>query len=410
MTVTLDTIVAARRRIAGGVFRTPCTEAPGLSALVGARVFCKLEYKQRTGSFKERGARNALELLDPDARGRGVVAASAGNHALALAWHGRDLGIPVTVVMPRTAPIVKQTRCAGYGARVELAGANIGEAKERADELVLSNGLTYVHGFDGADIIAGQGTIGLELLEEIDDLDAVVVPVGGGGLLAGVAVAIKALRPEVEIIGVEPARAASFSAAAVAGEPVRIEMQPTLADGLAVPEVGGRAFELAHGLVDELHTVDEESISLAILRLAELHRGVVEGGGAATLAAFLEGRLERLRGRTVALLLCGGNIDPMVLSRVIQHGLTVDGRLVRFTAIVRDRPGGLHQLVDAIAAAGASVRDIRHERAFGGPDVSTVLVDCTIEVRDRAHGESVLAGVQAAGLDLRRIDESDPSR
>ncbi|MEE2894790.1 MAG: threonine ammonia-lyase, partial [Planctomycetota bacterium] len=164
------------------------------------------------------------------------------------------------------------------------------------------------------------------------------------------------------------------------------------------------------GLVDELHTVDEESISLEILRLAELHRGFVEGGGAATLAAFLEGRLERLRGRTVALLLCGGNIDPMVLSRVIQHGLTVDGRLVRFTAIVRDRPGGLHQLVDAIAAAGASVRDIRHERAFGGPDVSTVLVDCTIEVRDRAHGESVLAGVQAAGLDLRRIDESDPSR
>ncbi|MEE2896402.1 MAG: pyridoxal-phosphate dependent enzyme, partial [Planctomycetota bacterium] len=296
MTVTLDTIVAARRRIAGGVFRTPCTEAPGLSALVGARVFCKLEYKQRTGSFKERGARNALELLDPDARGRGVVAASAGNHALALAWHGRDLGIPVTVVMPRTAPIVKQTRCAGYGARVELAGANIGEAKERADELVLSNGLTYVHGFDGADIIAGQGTIGLELLEEIDDLDAVVVPVGGGGLLAGVAVAIKALRPVVEIIGVEPARAASFSAAAVAGAPVRIEMQPTLADGLAVPEVGGRAFELAHGLVDELHTVDEESISLAIRRLAELHRGVGGGGGAATRAAFVAGRRERVRG------------------------------------------------------------------------------------------------------------------
>ena len=235
-----------------------------------------------------------------------------------------------------------------------------------------------------------------------------VVPVGGGGLLAGVAVAIKALRPEVEIIGVEPARAASFAAAAAAGEPVRIEMQPTLADGLAVPEVG-RAFELAHGLVDELHTVDEESISLAILRLAELHRGVVEGGEAATLAAFLEGRLERLRGRTVALLLCGGNIDPMVLSRVIQHGLTVDGRLVRFTAIVRDRPGGLHQLVDAIAAAGASVGT----SATSGRSAVPTSPPSSSTARSRSAIAPTASPSSPACRrrdSICRIDESDPSR
>ena len=403
MTVTLDTIVAARRRIAGGVFRTPCTEAPGLSDLVGARVFCKLEYKQRTGSFKERGARVALEGLSPEARDRGVVAASAGNHALALAWHGRDLGIPVTVVMPRNAPIVKQTRCATYGATVELSGANIGEAKDRADDLVAADGLTYIHGFDAPEIIAGQGTIGLELLEEVPDLEAVIVPVGGGGLLAGVGLAIKAVRPDVRIIGVEPRRAASFAAALEAGRPVRIPVEPTLADGLAVPEVGARAFAIGRDVVDEMHAVDEESISLAILRLAELHRGVVEGGGAATLAAFLEGRLDHLKGRSVALLLCGGNIDPMVFARVIENGLAVDGRLLRFTASIRDRPGGLHHLVTAIAEAGASVRDIRHERAFGGPDVSTVHVDCTLEVRDRAHGEAVLASLDAAKIPLRRV-------
>ncbi len=406
MPVTLDTIVAARRRIAGGVFRTPCTEAPGLSELVGARVFCKLEYKQRTGSFKERGARNALSLLPAEARSRGVVAASAGNHALALAWHGRDLGIPVTVVMPRTAPIVKQTRCAAYGARVLLHGANIGEAKDRADELVASDGLTYIHGFDGADIIAGQGTIGLELIEEIPDLDAVVVPVGGAGLIAGVGVAIKSMRPDVRVVGVEPTRAASFIAAMKAGGPVRVPVEPTLADGLAVPEVGPRAFALAKDRVDEMHAVGEESLSLAILRLAEMHRGVVEGGGAATLAAFLEGHLAHLAGKTVVLLLCGGNIDPMVFSRVIEHGLAVDGRLLRFTASIRDRPGGLQQLVSVIAEAGASVRDIRHERAFGGPDVSTVLVDCTLEVRDATHGVAVQEAVRGAGIALRCVESA----
>ena len=205
-----------------------------------------------------------------------------------------------------------------------------------------------------------------------------------------------------------PSPRAEFAAAMEAGHPVRVPVEPTLADGLAVPEVGPRAFGLAKDRIDEIHAVGEESLSLAILRLAELHRGVVEGGGAASLAAFLEGRLDHLRDRTVVLLLCGGNIDPMVLSRVIEHGLAVDGRLLRFTAVIRDRPGGLHQLVTAIAAAGASVRDIRHERAFGGPDVSTVLVDCTLEVRDREHGTQVRDSIESAGIALRLQETADP--
>jgi threonine dehydratase len=234
----------------------------------------------------------------------------------------------------------------------------------------------------------------------------VVVPVGGAGLIAGVGVAIKSMRPDVRVVGVEPTRAASFIAAMKAGGPVRVPVEPTLADGLAVPEVGPRAFALAKDRVDEMHAVGEESLSLAILRLAEMHRGVVEGGGAATLAAFLEGHLSHLAGKTVVLLLCGGNIDPMVFSRVIEHGLAVDGRLLRFTASIRDRPGGLQHLVTVIADAGASVRDIRHERAFGGPDVSTVLVDCTLEVRDATHGAAVQEAVRGAGIALRCVESA----
>jgi len=404
--VAFGDIVAARDRIRSGVFETPCTESAALSDLLGCRVFCKLEYLQRTGSFKERGACNALLQL-PEAQTRiGVVAASAGNHALALAHHGRRLGIPVTVVMPRFAPLVKQVRCRQLGATVILHGDNIAEAKERADELVDEKGLAYIHGFNDAAIIAGQGTIALEVLEQVAAPDAVIVPVGGGGLLAGVGLAIKTARPKTQVIGVEPKRAASFEAAMAAGTPVRIEMQPTLADGLAVPQVGDRAFEIAKSRVDKLVSVGEEYISLAILRLAELEKGVVEGGGATALAALLAGELPELADKSVVLLLCGGNIDPMTLGRVIEHGLAVDGRIVQFTAVIRDRPGGLAELASLIGSTGASVRQVTHERAFGGPDISTVLVLCTVEVRDRQHADLLLQTLQEKGI--RVIERSVP--
>lgn len=395
---TLADVQAARVRIADGVVRTPCVHSPSLSHITGCEVFVKLEYQQRTGSFKERGARNALLQLDTDARRRGVTAASAGNHALALAWHGRDLGIPVTVVMPKIAPLVKQARCRELGARVEIYGANIAEAKEYAEKTFVAQGLTYVHGFNDAAIIAGAGTVALEVLEEVPDLNAVIVPVGGGGLIAGVGIAVKALRPNVQVIGVEPQRAASFDEALRTGAPKRIAMDPTLADGLAVPEVGARAFALARSRVDTVVTVGEELISLAILRLVEMQHGVVEGAGASPLAALLSGQLPELAGKKVVLLLCGGNIDPLVLSRVIEHSLAYDGRLVQFSATISDRPGGLAELASTIASAGASVQDIRHERIFGGPDVSRVRVSCVVETRDAKHADELLEIVRARGI------------
>jgi threonine dehydratase len=406
--VTLEDILAARERIAGGVFVTPCVESPTLSALVGAEVFCKLEYEQRTGSFKERGACNALMLLPQEARRRGVIAASAGNHALALAYHGRRLGIPVTVVMPVHAPLVKQRRCRELGARVLNHGDDIAEARLRADELVAAEGLAYVNGFNDAAIVAGAGTIGLEILEQVPGADAIVAPIGGAGLVAGLGLAVKSRAPGVRLVGVEPARCASYSAALAAGRPVKVTATATLADGLAVPEVGARSFEIARTRVDEVVTVEEDAIALAILRLAELEKGVVEGAGAAPLAAFLAGRLPSLRGRRVVLVLCGGNIDPLVFSRVIEHGLAVDGRLVKFEAVISDRPGGLADLAGTIARCGASVQEIVHERTFGEADVSTVRVQCIAEVRDRAHSEELFQALQARGI--RVVSRAEPSR
>lgn len=406
MNVTLADIVAARQRLRGGVYETPCQESAGLSELLGCRIYCKLEFQQRTGSFKERGARNALLQLSADRRARGVIAASAGNHALAMAFHGRDLGIPVTVVMPRIAPLIKQTRCKSFGARVMIAGENIAEAKETADGYVEREGLTYVHGFDGAEVIAGQGTIGLEILDQVPDVDAIVIPVGGAGLIAGVGRAVKALKPSVEIIGVEPERASSLYQSLAAGKPVKAAVKPTLADGLAVPEVGARAFAISKEVVDRVVLVEEESIALAILRLIELEKGVVEGGGAAPLAAMLAGKLPELVGKRVVLVLCGGNIDPNVLGRVIDHGLVADGRVTQFTAVIPDRPGGLAALTAAIARAGASVQEINHERAFAGADVSTVQVVCTVEVRDANHIDELHAELERNGL--RVISRTSP--
>ena len=385
MPVRLADIRSARRRIAGGVIVTPCPESIPLTEITGARVFCKLDNLQRTGSFKERGARNALLLLGRGARRRGVVAASAGNHALGLAFHGRLLGIPVTVVMPDYAPLIKISTCERLGARVFLRGRDFAEARAFADELVAADGLTYIHGFDDPAIIAGQGTLGLELLEQVPALDAVICPIGGGGLIAGVAVAIKALRPRVRVIGVESTATRNFSAALQAGKPVRVPRRATIADGLATLAVGAEAFHLARPRVDEVVTVGEDIIELAVLRLLELEKTVVEGAAATPLAALLSGRLPHLQGQRVALMLGGGNIDPAILSRVIEKALVHDGRLTRFTTAISDRPGGLAALSRVIADAGGSIKEIAHDRAFSGPDVSAVNAVCTVETRDRGH-------------------------
>ena len=379
---------------------TPCPESIPLSEITGARIFCKHDNLQRTGSFKERGARNALLRLTPAQKKRGVIAASAGNHALGLAYHGKLLGIPVTVVMPDYAPLIKVSTCRRIGARVIIQGRDFAEAHARADELVAQEGLTYIHGFDAPDIIAGQGTLGLEVLEQVPDLDAIICPVGGGGLIAGVALAVKSLRPRVQVIGVESVATGNFSAALRAGKPVKVPRRPTLADGLATLTVGANAFAIAQKRVDRVVRVTEDWISLAILRMVELEKSVVEGAAATPLAAMMAGQLPDLRGKKVVLVVCGGNIDPAILSRVIEKGLVNDGRMTRFTVIISDRPGGLAALSRVIAESGASFKDIAHDRAFSGPDISAVNAVCTVETRDHAHIRELHRALRRNGFPL----------
>ena len=398
--VSLSEIMGARRRLQDAVARTPCVESAALSELTGAQVFCKQEHLQRTGSFKERGARNALARLTPEQARLGVMAASAGNHALGLSWHGRALGIPVTVVMPRFAPLVKVARCRQFGATVVLHGDTYDEARAEAVRLAEERTLTTIHPFDDPHVIAGQGTLAFEVLEQVPDAEAVIVPVGGGGLLAGVATVLHGLKPDLQIIGVEPAHAACFAAGMAAGKPVRIATRFTLADGLAVAEAGQHTLAIARPLVHRMVQVGEEALALAMLRLAELEKCIIEGAGAAGLAAMMAGSLPELAGRRVVLLLTGGNIDPLAHSRVIERGLAADGRIYRFDALISDRPGGLAHLSSVLAAAGANVTEIVHNRTFSGPDLSRVHVLCTVETRDRAHIAELELRLAESGVEL----------
>lgn len=396
--LSLTDIQAARERIREGVALTPCPLSVPLSEATGCEVYCKLEFLQRTGSFKERGARNALLLLSEDKRRRGVVAASAGNHALALAHHGSSLGIPVTVVMPTYAPLIKQTNCRKLGAQVIVRGNSFAEAKQVADDLVAEKGLSYIHGYDHPGVIAGAGTLGLEVLEQVPDVEAVLVPLGGGGLVAGVSLAVKSLRPQVQIIGVQAANAGAFVAAFSAKKPVEVTTAPTLADGLAVSQAGALAVAIAGPRIDKIVTVSEAELALAVVRLMELEKSVVEGAGAAPLAALLGGKLPELTGKKVALLLCGGNIDLTILARLIDAALVADGRLARFTAEISDRPGGLAAFAALLKEIGVSVQDIVHDRTFCAPNIAAVNVLCTVETRDAAHLAELYARLTAEGI------------
>lgn len=356
-----------------------------------------------TGSFKERGARNRLLMLDTAARARGVVAASAGNHALGLASHGRDLGIPVTVVMPRWAPLVKVTNCRLLGAEVILHGDAFAEAYTLAQQLGLERGLTFVSAYDDPDIIAGQGTLGLEILEDCPQVDAIIVPVGGGGLISGLGVAVKALRPDVRIIAVEPKNAPTLSEALRAGRPVPVKTRPTLADGLAVATLGQHCFPIVRRVVDDVVLVDEGQIAHAILRLLEMEKTVVEGAGAVPLAAA-QTRTLGLDGKNVVLVLCGGNIDVTLIARVIERGLAADGRLCRINLLISDRPGSLAALLQVIASTGASIKEVSHDRSFGPADVERVAVSCVLETRDADHIQSIKAAIAAAGIEFYPLD------
>jgi threonine dehydratase len=396
--VTLNDVLAARERIKDAIYHSPCPYSLQLSRLCGCKIYCKLDHLQITGSFKERGARNKLLLLNEAQRKSGVIAASAGNHALGLSYHAQQLQIPLTVVMPKWAPLVKVSNCRGFGAHVLLHGETYEDAKSLALQLGEKQHLTYIPGFDDPDIIAGQGTLGLEVIEDVPDVDAVIVPIGGGGLISGVAVAVKALKPSVRVIGVEPAHAPTLHESLRRKQLARIDTQPTLADGLAVAEGGKLCFEIIQKLVDRVLLVDEGQIALSVLRLLELEKTVVEGAGAVPLAAAMN-KSVNLAGKNVVLLLCGGNIDVTTISRVIDRGLAAEGRLCRVYARLLDRPGALANLSAVLAATGASIQDVSHDRHFGPADIARVVVVCTLETRDFEHITEIRMTLQEKGID-----------
>ncbi len=403
---TFHDIQAARNRVKTSIVVSPCPLSIPLSEITGMRIYCKLEYLQRTGSFKERGASNALQLLSPEQKKKGVIAASAGNHALGLAYHGKLQGIPIVVVMPTTAPLTKVSNCQRLGAEVLMSGNNLDEARQHADKVCAERGLTYINGYDDPAIIAGQGTIGLEIIEQVADVDAVIIPIGGGGLVAGMALALKTLKPNIRIIGVEPKNCPSYSAALQAGTPVRVESRPTLADGLAVPKMGDNALAIARKYVDEIVAVDEHQIALAILRLLELEKSVVEGAGATALAACLSHPFPDLKDKTVVLPLTGGNIDTNILGRVLERGLASDGRLCRFSAVISDRPGGLARFAGIVAEEGACVMDVVHDRAFAGDNINLVTIHCVVETKNAAHIDALKKRFEREGFEATFPDES----
>lgn len=400
--VSFEDISRALYRIRSGIKKTHCDISQFLSELCGCEIYLKKDFTQFTGSFKERGGRNSLMLLSAQAKREGVITASAGNHALALAWHGKDLNIPVTCVMPLNAPLTKVDKCRKFGARIILHGEHIGEAKEFA--MKEHPNLKYINGYDDPEIIAGAGTMGIEILEQVPKVDVILVPIGGAGLIAGVSLAVKTISPNVQVIGVEPENVASYAAAIAAGKPVNGFKEATLADGLAVPIVGPTSFEVAKRFVDSSCNVSEKMIALAMLRLIEMDKLVVEGGGAAALAAILPGGplFGKFKGKKVCVLLCGGNIDTTVLGRVIDRGLAADHRLIRFSATVSDRPGGIAKLARDMADIGVSIKDIYHERAWLHSRVDQVMVKCVVETTGLEHSEKMFKYLQDKGYPLHR--------
>jgi threonine dehydratase len=365
-------------------------------------IFLKLENLQRTGSFKERGALNKLLTLTGEERRRGVIAASAGNHAQGVAFHAARLGIRAQIVMPESTPLVKVVSTRGFGAEVVLHGAHYDEACEEALRRCAESGMTFIHPFDDATVIAGQGTIGLELLEQVPELEAVVVPIGGGGLIGGIACALKETNPRIRVVGVEPENLPSMLRAREAGKPVTLAAEATIADGIAVRRAGDLTLPLVSRYVDEIVTVDDEEIASAILMLLEQEKTLAEGAGAAALASLLQEKTS-LKNRRTAVLVCGGNIDVTLLAKIIERGLVKDGRLVRLRVYLLDRPGALHQLTEILARERANIVETLHNRAYYGVSLAETVIDVTLETRGAAHITAISHALREAGFRIERI-------
>ena len=397
MTVGFADIEAAAARLAGQVLDTPCVESRTLGQIVGAQVFLKFENLQFTASFKERGALNKLaSMVESGQAIRGVIAASAGNHAQGVAHHAQRLGLHAVIVMPLATPMVKVERTRGFGAEVVLFGETFDQAREHALALAAAQGLSFIHPFDDEAVIAGQGTIGIEMLRAQPELDALVIAVGGGGLVSGIATAVRALKPGIDLIGVQTSRFPAM-VNAVKGT-AHAQGASTIAEGIAVGQPGQITREIIGRLVDDLVLVDEGDIEQAVLMLLEIEKTVVEGAGAAGLAALLKDPA-RYAGRKVGLVLCGGNIDPLLLAAIIERGMVRAGRLARIRVNARDTPGVLARITAVVAEAGANIDEVHHQRAFSSLSAQNVEVELVLQTRNPAHVGEVIAALRAAGFE-----------
>jgi threonine dehydratase len=400
--IALSDVKQALGRIRDSIYLSPCTLSTTFSQLTGNSVYLKLDNLQRTGAFKERGALNKLLTLTDDERRKGVIAASAGNHAQGVAYHAGRHGIRAVICMPLPTPLIKVSATRGYGAEVILHGANYDEAFEEALRRSQQEGLTLVHAFDDDAVIAGQGSLGLEILSQIPEVEAVVVPIGGGGLIGGIACAVKESNPKVRIFGVQAARLPSMKVAVAEGKPVTISSAATVADGIAVKRAGDRTLPLVQKYVDEIVTVDEEEIANAILLLLEREKTLAEGAGAAAIASVLNHKLP-LVGKKIAVLVCGGNIDVTLLSRIIERGLVKDGRLVRLRVHLPDYPGALHRLTGILAQHRANIVETAYDRAYYGVNLGDTAIDITMETRGPDHIAELLSALGAGGYAHERV-------
>ena len=396
---TIDDIRAAAQRIEGAVIRTPMLVSRTLSEIIGAEIWLKFENLQFTAAYKERGALNKLLQLTPEERARGVIAASAGNHAQAVAYHARRLGIPATIVMPESTPTVKVTQTAGHGATVVLYGRFVDDAFARARELALENGYVFVHAFDDPKVIAGAGTVGLEMLEDAPDLDTIVVPIGGGGLMSGIAIAARAIKPDIELIGVEAELYPSMKCA------IQDCQMPlggdTLAEGIAVKQPGELTSRILRELANDVVLASESQLERAVAMLVGIEKTVVEGAGAAGLAAMLADP-ERFRGKKVATLLCGGNIDTHLLANVLVRDLVRQGRIARLHVAAHDQPGALAAITAKVYEAGVNVIEINHSRIFTALPAKDTMIEVECEARDPQSIDDVVARLEAAGFHVER--------
>lgn len=400
--IQLSDVEAALSRIRADIRVTPCPRSETFSAVTGNSIYLKMDNQQRTGAFKERGALNRILTLSPEERACGVIAASAGNHAQGVSYHAGRHGVRAHIVMPLPTPLTKVSATRAYGAEVVLHGTNYDEAYSKAIELSERDSLVLIHAFDDESVIAGQGTLGLEILQQHPEIEVIVSPVGGGGLIGGVACAVKESRPSVKIFGVQPARLPSMKAAIASGKPVTLDSAKTIADGIAVRRAGDYTLPLVQKYVDEIVTVEEEEIANAILLLLEREKTLAEGAGAAAIAAVLNRKIA-LHNKRVAVLVCGGNIDVTLLSRIIERGLVKDGRLVRLRVHLPDYPGALHRLTGILADHRANIVETSYDRAYHGVNLGDTAIDITMETRGPEHIAELISALAGAGYTHERI-------